>query len=69
MTKLPRKRRREIRGLVHAILAQQMKQLDLANFTEGATEEDVAYAEGFLQARILSCETLAAMSLRPEDDQ
>ena len=69
MTKLPRKRRREIRGLVNAITATKLKQIDLAGFTEAPTQEELDYATGYLQANILSFETRAAMALIPEEGQ
>lgn len=67
MTKLPRKRRREIRGLVNAIVATKLRQINLEGFTDPTTQEELDYATGYLQANILSFQTRADMALISED--
>ena len=68
-TKIPRKRRREIRGLVNAIVATKLQQINLEGFTDPTNQEEVDYAMGYLQANILSFSTRAALALLPEDGQ
>lgn len=68
-TKIPRKRRREIRGLVNAIVATKLRLVNLAEFTTPTTQEEIDYATGYLQGNILSFETRAAMALIAEDGQ
>lgn len=68
MTKIPRKRRRELRCKVSAVIAEKLKLVNLEGFTEPLSQEELDYARGFLDATRLSFETRASMIFAGEED-
>lgn len=52
MAKITKVRKRQIRTQVNAIAAAKLKLINLAEFTEDPTEQEVAYAQAYLDDQI-----------------
>lgn len=69
LMKIPRKRRRELRNKVSAVIASKLGLMDLEGFVDPLTAEELEYAKSFLDATRMSFETRAMMPLPEGDDQ
>jgi hypothetical protein len=66
VSRIIKKRRREIRDQVRAIVIRKLQQINLAGFAEGADESETSYAEDYLRSLIAVLESQTTLTPRVE---